>query len=74
MFYAPVLFKTLGFADDASLISAVITGAVNVVSTLVSIYAVDRYGRRILFLEGGIQMIVSQVKMLVPSLRIHVEK
>ncbi|CAL9218383.1 unnamed protein product [Arabidopsis halleri] len=61
MFYAPVLFKTLGFADDASLISAVITGAVNVVSTLVSIYAVDRYGRRILFLEGGIQMIISQI-------------
>ena len=62
MFYAPVLFKTLGFADDASLISAVITGVVNVVSTLVSIYAVDRYGRRLLFLEGGIQMIICQVK------------
>ncbi|KAF2546269.1 hypothetical protein F2Q70_00022065 [Brassica cretica] len=61
MFYAPVLFKTLGFADDASLISAVITGVVNVVSTLVSIYAVDRYGRRILFLEGGIQMIICQI-------------
>ncbi|CAI0415424.1 unnamed protein product [Linum tenue] len=26
MFYAPVLFKTLGFGDDASLMSAVITG------------------------------------------------
>ncbi|KAF3523766.1 hypothetical protein F2Q69_00046654 [Brassica cretica] len=61
MFYAPVLFKTLGFADDASLISAVITGVVNVVSTLVSIYAVDRYGRRLLFLEGGIQMIICQI-------------
>ncbi|KAF7827572.1 zinc finger protein VAR3, chloroplastic [Senna tora] len=27
MFYAPVLFNTLGFGDDASLMSAVITGA-----------------------------------------------
>uniref|UniRef100_A0A5B6YQ88 Putative sugar transport protein 10 n=1 Tax=Davidia involucrata TaxID=16924 RepID=A0A5B6YQ88_DAVIN len=61
MFYCPVLFKTLGFGDDASLISAVITGGVNVVATLVSIYSVDRYGRRILFLEGGIQMIICQV-------------
>ncbi|KAJ4827443.1 Sugar transport protein 10 [Turnera subulata] len=28
MFYAPVLFKTLGFGDDASLMSAVITGVI----------------------------------------------
>lgn len=61
MFYAPVLFKTLGFGDDASLASAVITGAVNVIATFVSIYCVDRYGRRFLFLEGGIQMIICQI-------------
>ncbi|MCI24309.1 sugar transport protein 13-like, partial [Trifolium medium] len=34
MFYAPVLFNTLGFKNDASLYSAVITGAVNVLSTI----------------------------------------
>ncbi|XP_058100014.1 sugar transport protein MST6-like [Magnolia sinica] len=61
MFYAPVLFKTLGFGNDASLMSSVITGSVNVVATFVSIAAVDRCGRRFLFLEGGIQMLVSQV-------------
>ncbi|CAL5345589.1 unnamed protein product [Camellia sinensis] len=32
MFYAPVLFQTMGFKNDASLLSAVITGTVNVVS------------------------------------------
>ncbi|CAI0415425.1 unnamed protein product [Linum tenue] len=63
MFYAPVLFKTLGFGDDASLMSAVITGLVNVFATFISILAVDRLGRRALFLEGGIQMIVSQVRL-----------
>lgn len=61
MFYAPVLFKTLGFGDDASLMSAVISGAVNVLATLVSIYSVDKFGRRILFLQGGVQMFVSQI-------------
>lgn len=61
MFYAPVLFNTVGFGDDAALYSAVITGAVNVVSTVVSIYSVDKLGRRILLLEAGIQMFVSQV-------------
>ncbi|KAF4351457.1 hypothetical protein F8388_024789 [Cannabis sativa] len=47
MFYAPVLFKTLGFGDNASLISSAITGVVNVLATIVSIVSVDRFGRRI---------------------------
>jgi len=61
MFYAPVLFKTIGFKDNASLMSAVITGGVNVLATWVSIYGVDRWGRRFLFLEGGSQMFICQV-------------
>ncbi|XP_054783048.1 sugar transport protein 10-like [Prosopis cineraria] len=61
MFYAPVLFKTLGFGAQASLMSAVITGVVNVGATFVSILTVDKFGRRILFLEGGVQMLVCQV-------------
>lgn len=60
-FYAPVLFKTLGFGTNASLISAVITGTVNTLATLVSIFTVDKWGRRSLFLEGGIQMFLCQV-------------
>ncbi|XP_020595659.1 LOW QUALITY PROTEIN: sugar transport protein 13-like [Phalaenopsis equestris] len=67
MFYSPVLFNTLGFESDASLYSAVITGAVNVVSTLVSIYSVDRVGRRALLLEAGVQMFFSQVVISVVS-------
>ncbi|KAK2977105.1 hypothetical protein RJ640_017629 [Escallonia rubra] len=61
MFYAPVLFKTIGFGSDASLMSAVITGSVNVLATGVSIYGSDRWGRRFLFLEGGSQMFVCQI-------------
>jgi sugar porter (SP) family MFS transporter len=60
MFYAPVLFKTIGFGNNASLMSAVITGVVNVLATSVSILTVDKYGRRLLFIEGGIQMSISQ--------------
>ncbi|KAG8370184.1 hypothetical protein BUALT_Bualt14G0090800 [Buddleja alternifolia] len=61
MFYAPVLFQTLGFKSDASLLSAVITGLVNVGSTFVSIYFVDKVGRRKLLLQACIQMFISQV-------------
>ncbi|KAI3467896.1 hypothetical protein Pfo_024559 [Paulownia fortunei] len=63
MFYAPVLFKTLGFGDEASLMSAVVTGLVNVFATFVSIFTVDKFGRRVLFLEGGIQMIICQISV-----------
>ena len=60
-FYAPVLFKTLGFGNNASLMSAVITGSVNTLATFVSIFSVDKWGRRSLFLEGGVQMFICQV-------------
>ncbi|KAJ8434896.1 hypothetical protein Cgig2_003335 [Carnegiea gigantea] len=65
MFYAPVLFKTIGFKDNASLMSAVITGLVNVLATLVSIYGVDSWGRRFLFLEGGVQMFICQIAVAI---------
>ena len=63
IFYSPVLLQTLGFGSNASLYSAVITGTVNVLSTVLSIVVVDRYGRRILLLFAGVQMFVGQVYM-----------
>ncbi|RVW55456.1 Sugar transport protein 8 [Vitis vinifera] len=60
MFYAPILFQTVGFKNDASLLSAIITGLVNVFCTVVSIYAVDKVGRRLLLLQACVQMFVSQ--------------
>lgn len=65
MFYAPVLFKTIGFGSDASLMSAVISGCVNAVATMVSIYGVDKWGRRFLFLEGGAQMLICQIAIAI---------
>lgn len=61
MFYAPVLFQTVGFKNDASLLSSIIIGLVNVFSTLVSIFTVDKVGRRKLLLQACVQMLISQV-------------
>ncbi|KAI5072067.1 hypothetical protein GOP47_0012173 [Adiantum capillus-veneris] len=61
MFYAPVLFQTVGFKSDAALYSAAIMGGINVLSTLVSLALVDPLGRRKLLLEGSVQMLVAQV-------------
>ncbi|KAG5593965.1 hypothetical protein H5410_035197 [Solanum commersonii] len=61
LFYAPVLFQSMGFKRAASLYSSALTGAVLASSTLVSMATVDRWGRRILLITGGIQMIICQV-------------
>ncbi|MCL7028876.1 hypothetical protein MKW94_026138 [Papaver nudicaule] len=60
MFYAPVLFQTFGFKNDASLLSSVIIGLVNVLSTLVSIKTVDKFGRKPLLLQACCQMFITQ--------------
>ncbi|XP_031266969.1 hexose carrier protein HEX6 [Pistacia vera] len=60
-FYAPLLFRTIGLGESASLMSAVVTGLVGTGSTFISMLIVDKLGRKLLFLIGGIQMLVSQV-------------
>ncbi|KAJ3677271.1 hypothetical protein LUZ60_002995 [Juncus effusus] len=61
LFYAPILFQSMGFGGSASLYSSVLTGAVLCGSTLISIATVDKLGRRKLLISGGIQMIICQV-------------
>ncbi|KAG9159484.1 hypothetical protein Leryth_011026 [Lithospermum erythrorhizon] len=61
LFYAPVLFQSMGFKGNASLYSSALTGAVLASSTLVSIATVDKWGRRPLLIAGGIQMVICQV-------------
>ncbi|KAJ8768277.1 hypothetical protein K2173_021217 [Erythroxylum novogranatense] len=61
LFYAPVLFQSMGFGGNASLYSSALTGAVLCSSTFISIGTVDRLGRRVLLISGGIQMIICQV-------------
>lgn len=63
LFYAPVLFQSMGFKGDASLYSSAMTGAVLASSTLISIATVDKLGRRALLISGGIQMVTCQVKI-----------
>ncbi|CAI0377872.1 unnamed protein product [Linum tenue] len=53
--------KTIGMGESASLMSAILTGAVGIATTFLSMVIVDRVGRRPLFLVGGVLMLVSQV-------------
>ncbi|KAK9148416.1 hypothetical protein Scep_007173 [Stephania cephalantha] len=60
-FYAPLLFRTIGLGESASLMSAVVTGFIGTSSTFVSMLIADKLGRRTLFMIGGAQMLISQV-------------
>ncbi|CAN1328127.1 Sugar transport protein 7 [Linum perenne] len=53
--------KSMGFGRDASLYSSASTGLVLFLSTFLSIAAVDKLGRRLLLISGGIIMITCQV-------------
>ncbi|KAG7596154.1 Major facilitator sugar transporter-like [Arabidopsis suecica] len=61
MFYAPVLFQTMGSGDNASLISTVVTNGVNAIATVISLLVVDFAGRRCLLMEGALQMTATQM-------------
>ncbi|KAK7385304.1 hypothetical protein VNO78_31020 [Psophocarpus tetragonolobus] len=60
-FYAPNLFQSVGFGNDSALLSAVILGLVNLAAILLSSAVVDSFGRRFLFIAGGIQMFLCMV-------------
>ena len=53
VFYAPVLFSSLGMGQDSALLSSVITGAVFVAATIISILTVDTFGRKVWFTHAS---------------------
>lgn len=59
-----LLLNMIGYKEDATLISDVITVFTNIAATLVSIYGVDLWGRRSLLLKGGAQMLICQVTLM----------
>ncbi|XP_058781949.1 sugar transport protein 5-like [Vicia villosa] len=57
-FYSPNLFQSVGLGHNGALLSALILGLINLASVLVSTAFVDRFGRRFLFILGGILMLI----------------
>ena len=59
LYYAPEIFKNLGSSTDASLLETSMLGIVNLIFTLVSIYFVDKMGRKPLLYIGSTGMSVA---------------
>ena len=57
--YTPLVLKSAGWRIDAALLSTFLTGAVNMLSTIVSLWTIDRYGRRSLYIVGSAGMATS---------------
>jgi MFS transporter, SP family, sugar:H+ symporter len=57
-YYGEVLWRAAGFSETSALLQNVISGTVNVASTLVAIALIDKVGRKPLLIFGSIGMAV----------------
>lgn len=58
-YYSSVLWQAVGFSEADSLWITVITSVINIVTTLVAIAFVDKFGRKPLLIVGSIGMILT---------------
>lgn len=55
-YYSSMLWQSVGFSEQDALWVTAITGAVNILTTLIAIATIDRVGRRPLLLVGSVGM------------------
>jgi MFS transporter, SP family, sugar:H+ symporter len=58
-YYSSILWRAVGFSEQDSLTITVITAVVNIVTTLIAIAFVDKFGRKPLLVLGSIGMTVT---------------
>jgi sugar porter (SP) family MFS transporter len=56
MYYAPLIFKSAGFAEGSALLQTVAIGGTNLVFTFVGMALIDKLGRKTLLMIGGLAM------------------
>lgn len=55
-YYSSVLWQAVGFSEQSSLAITVITSVTNIVTTVLAILCVDRFGRKPLLIAGSVGM------------------
>ena len=64
VYYTPKIFKIAGYiSNEQSILPAIIVGSSNVIFTVVSIFLVDRIGRRILYFIGTSGLVITLFSM-----------
>ena len=59
MYYGAVLWETAGFTESNALLINVLTGVINVSTTIVAIMLIDKIGRKPLLISGSIGMSIT---------------
>ncbi len=70
--YAQDIFAAAGYQVSGILFNIVVTGAVNLVFTLVALFTIDRFGRRVLLLTG-VTGLVAIYTLLGALYRLHLQ-
>jgi MFS transporter, SP family, sugar:H+ symporter len=58
-YYGSALWRIVGFTEENALMITMITGVTNIVTTLVAIACIDKFGRKPLLLLGSLGMVVT---------------
>jgi SP family arabinose:H+ symporter-like MFS transporter len=58
IYYAPEIFKSIGFGPESAFLQTVLIGVINTVFTFVAIWLIDRAGRKTLLMWGVGGMVV----------------
>ena len=66
--YAPAIFQSAGWKVNAALASTFVVGITNLLFTLISLWAIDRYGRKPLYITGSTGMAICLLGLLVTVL------
>jgi SP family arabinose:H+ symporter-like MFS transporter len=69
--YAPAIFQSAGWKVDGALASTFVVGMTEFVFTLVSLWIIDRFGRKPLYIVGSSGMMLFLVSLMVTVLAGH---
>jgi sugar porter (SP) family MFS transporter len=58
-FYAPMIFEQTGIGTDASFSQAILVGLTNLVFTVLAMWMIDKYGRKLLLIIGLSGIVIS---------------
>jgi len=73
MYYAPAIFKSAGFGNDSALLQTALMGMVNLTFAVVSMFFVDKVGRKPLMIIGSIGMSIAMTLLALTFITGHAE-
>ena len=73
MYYAPAIFKSAGFGNDSALLQTALMGMVNLTFAVISMFFVDKMGRKPLMIIGSIGMSIAMILLALTFITGHAQ-